>query len=246
MELISDWHAHLDLVSNPLNYASDVNSAINSCLAVTTSPKAWMIAQQKFFPFKNINVALGLHPELAKSKANEILLFEKYSHITHFIGEIGLDGRAANWDYQIDVFSKLVDIMAFQKNKIISIHSRGADSVILENIQRLAINNIVILHWFSGTLTNLRKAINLHCYFSINPSMCKTKSGIEKIKGIPIELMLFESDVPFSTVSSTLVEPFNLIRICNNISQLVNVDKDKIIDAENQNTNKILSIVTSS
>ena len=76
--------------------------------------------------------------------------------------------------------------------------------------------------------------------------MCKTKSGIEKIKEIPIELMLFESDVPFSTVSSTLVEPLNLIRICNNISQIVNVDKDKIIDAENQNTNKILSIATSS
>lgn len=47
-------------------------------------------------------------------------------------------------------------------------------------------------------MPQLEKAIELGCYFSINPKMLKTKSGIEVIKTVPIDHMLLETDAPFA------------------------------------------------
>lgn len=242
MESISDWHAHLDLISSPMTYVSNVRNSVCSCLCVTTSPKAWRIASEKFAAYKKINVALGLHPELAKSKINELSLFEQYSRKARFIGEIGLDGKAKDFETQIKVFSSIVDILSEQKNKVISIHSRETDSFVIEFAERLSRSNFVIMHWFSGSISNMKKLLNMNCFFSINPAMCKTKSGIERIKILSLDKILFESDFPFSSVSGTMVEPNNLYRVYNNISQILSVDKDVIIEHERENTNRLLSI----
>ena len=47
-------------------------------------------------------------------------------------------------------------------------------------------------------MPQLEKAIELGCYFSINPGMLKTKSGMEVIKAIPIDHVLLETDAPFA------------------------------------------------
>ena len=242
MELISDWHAHLDLVSSPMTYVSNIRDSVRSCLCVTTSPKAWKIAVEKFFTYNQINVGLGLHPELAKSKSGELSLFEQYSRRTRFIGEIGLDGKAKDWETQIKIFSVITDILSVQKNKVISIHSKAADTYVVDFVERLSRQNFVIMHWFSGSISNMRRLLDMNCYFSINPAMCKTKSGIDRIKVLPLNKILFESDFPFSSVSGTVVEPNNLYRVYNNISQILSVDKDVIIDHERENTNRLLSI----
>ena len=104
MESISDWHAHLDLSSSPMTYVSNISDSVRSCLCVTTSPRAWKIAVEKFSTYKKINVGLGLHPELAKSKIGELSLFEQYSRKARFIGEIGLDGKASDWETQEKVW----------------------------------------------------------------------------------------------------------------------------------------------
>lgn len=242
MESISDWHAHLDLTSSPMTYVSNISDSVRSCLCVTTSPKAWKIAVEKFSTYKQINVGLGLHPELAKSKIGELSLFDLYSRKTRFVGEIGLDGKAKDWETQIKVFSSITDILSSQKNKIISIHSRAADTYILDFVERLSCQNCVIMHWFSGSVSNMRRLLNMNCYFSINPAMCKTKSGIEKIKTLPLSNILFESDFPFSSIFGTTIEPNNLHRVYNNISQLLSIDKDVIIEHERENANRLLSI----
>lgn len=240
MESISDWHVHLDLTSSPMTYVSKLRDSVCSCLCVTTSPTAWRIASEKFVAYDKINVALGLHPELAKSKINELALFNQYSRKAKFIGEIGLDGKASDWETQVKVFSSITDILSAQKNKIISIHSRAADTYVIDFVERLSRQNFVIMHWFSGSISNMKRLLNLNCYFSINPAMCKSKSGIDKIKVLPLNKILFESDFPFSSVSGTVVEPNNLYRIYNNISQILSIDKDVIIEHERENTNRLL------
>ena len=240
--MISDWHAHLDLALSPMTYVTNISDSVRSCLCVTTSPRAWKIAVEKFSNYKQINVGLGLHPELIKSKFGELSLFDQYSRKARFIGEIGLDGKAPDWETQIKVFSSVTDILSGQKNKIISMHSRAADTYVLDFVERLSCQNFVIMHWFSGSISNMRRLLNMNCYFSINPAMCKTKSGIEKIKALPLNNILFESDFPFSSVSGTMIEPNNLHRVYNNISQLLSIDKDVIIEHERENTNRLLSI----
>lgn len=239
--MISDWHAHLDLSDDPMRYAEEISNKVETCFCVTTSPKAWMIAKNKFSNFENIKVALGLHPELAKAKMNELSLFEKCSLTTQYIGEIGLDYKALDWDCQIKSFSIITDILSVQKNKIISIHSRGADSYIFEYLKLLSKNNVIIMHWFSGSNNLLMKCIDLGCYFSINPAMCKTKSGEGRIRLIPLSKMVFESDFPFSRVNNVKIQPSNLFRVINNVSEILSLDKSIIIEKEINNSQKLLS-----
>lgn len=47
-------------------------------------------------------------------------------------------------------------------------------------------------------MSQLKKAIELGGYFSINPRMLKTKSGLEVINTVTIERMLLETDAPFT------------------------------------------------
>ncbi len=43
----------------------------------------------------------------------------------------------------------------------------------------------------------MERAIEIGCYFSVNPRMLETKSGVEVIKKIPYDRMLLETDAPF-------------------------------------------------
>ena len=95
---------------------------------------------------------------------------------------------------------------------------------ILQNSQKRN-NNIYILHWFTGTMGELKRAVEMGCYFSINPRMFKTKSGIEIIKKIPIECVLLESDAPFTMPlkhSSELKKVLN--REIETISNIIGYD----------------------
>ena len=55
----------------------------------------------------------------------------------------------------------------------------------------------------------MKKAIELGGYFSINPRMLKTKSGLEVINTVTIERMLLETDAPF-TVKPQHVEDIEI------------------------------------
>ena len=83
---------------------------------------------------------------------------------------------------------------------MVSVHSLKSANTVIEILReyRTQRSNKYIFHWFTGTIPQLEKAIELGCYFSINPSMLKTKSGLEIINTVPVERMLLETDAPFT------------------------------------------------
>ena len=87
-----DLHTHIDLYPCALNIVSRVNKENRFTLAVTTSPRAWLITSQIFEKYKNIKVALGLHPEVADQKFNELEILLSLIQKSNFIGEVGIDG----------------------------------------------------------------------------------------------------------------------------------------------------------
>jgi TatD DNase family protein len=74
-------------------------------------------------------------------------------------------------------------------------------------------------------MPQLKKAIELGGYFSINPSMLKTKSGLEVINAVPIDRMLLETDAPF-TFKAQHIEDIEkeLRRVVLKISDIVKTD----------------------
>src|SRR5690606_31942578 len=123
---------------------------------------------------------------------------------TRYIGEVGLDNsnKTPN-DYftQRHVFEKIINTCADQTGKILTVHSRKAENDVINVIG----NNFpgkVILHWYSGSIGNLEKAIEYGYYFSINYPMTQSESGKKIVRRIPIDRILLESDGPFISLES--------------------------------------------
>ena len=56
---------------------------------------------------------------------------------------------------------------------------------------------IAILHWFSGPMRDLQRAIDTGCWFSVNPAMIRSQTGRSLIAAMPRERVVTESDGPF-------------------------------------------------
>ncbi|MDH2500058.1 TatD family hydrolase [Acinetobacter baumannii] len=240
-----DLHCHLDLYPNPLELAHKVNERCEFTLLVTTSPKAWIATSQRMKIFNNIKVALGLHPEIAHLKYDELSLFLDNIKNTRFIGEIGLDGSPKykdTFELQVQIFDKVMDECNLHGNKVISIHSRGAVKEVLNILLKYPKCGKPILHWYTGNLKDLQIAIKLGCRFSIGLQMLKTKKGIEIINNIPKELILLETDGPFVSLDNNFTYPWDTEKIIPYLSEVWGVNKDICCNQLRDNLNKLLKI----
>ena len=117
---------------------------------------------------------------------------------TRFIGEIGLDyTRKSKEDItkQTEVFEKILEWCS-GNDKILSVHSRSASKKVVDMLN--GFDGTVILHWYSGGITDLRRAIAQGCYFSINHQMLQSTNGKNIVGNIPVDRILLESDAPFT------------------------------------------------
>ncbi|MEV9615341.1 Qat anti-phage system TatD family nuclease QatD [Aliarcobacter butzleri] len=218
-----DMHTHLDLYPNALKIIDKVDKENIFTLAVTTSPKAWLATSKVFEKYKNIYVSVGLHPEIAETKANEIDLLINCVKNTNFVGEVGIDGStrfSKSISLQINIFERILQECEAQKGKIISIHSRGAESIVLTLLNKYSNCGTPILHWFTGNMKELDQAINLGCWFSINPIMCNTKKGLSLIRKIPKNRVLPESDGPFTIIKNKTIYPWEAINVISTLEKI--------------------------
>jgi TatD DNase family protein len=149
---------------------------------------------------KYVQFALGFHPELAYQYKNQLQKFDKYLETTRYIGEVGLDftvEESVNRSTQEKIFSHIVQECAKVGNKILTVHSRRAEKTVLDILEGLSAC-IVILHWYSGSITQMDEALRRGYYFSINHQMLQNAGGRKIVDHIPNDRLLIESDAPFT------------------------------------------------
>lgn len=207
-----DFHTHLDLYP-------DLAQAIATCerkrvatLAVTTTPKAFERNVELSAGSDFVRVGLGLHPQLIADRHLEIDLFEKLLPLTRYVGEIGLDRRPAHYrsfELQQSVFGRILRACSEQGNKILSLHSVRAAKPVLDMLdEHLPPDRAgVVLHWFTGSKADVRRAVDRGCYFSVNEAMLASATGLRVMREIPIDRVLTETDGPFLARGNKLIEP---------------------------------------
>lgn len=213
-----DTHFHLDLWESPKDIQAQIELNKIYTIAVTNAPSVFKMTYELSSGLKYIRPALGYHPEILNQRPNEIELFLRYIGHTRYIGEVGLDySSIIDKGLQRSVFEKIITASAEFENKIITIHSRRAVSDVVDIIG----NNYpgcIILHWFSGSVAQLKIAISNGYYFSVNYPMTISKNGVEIIKNIPIERLLTESDGPFTRIDNKPSSPMMIDRILKQLS----------------------------
>ena len=80
-----------------------------------------------------------------------------------------------------------------------SLHSRNAASQVLDALEAHPSAGVPVLHWFSGSLKELHRAIDQGAWFSIGPSMLAGDKGRRLASKMPVDRVLLETDGPFTT-----------------------------------------------
>lgn len=197
--MIIDTHCHFDMMSNPESFIRQKEQAGNIVIGMTNLPSHFRIGISHVITYKHIRLALGLHPLLAAENRNEIALFKKYINKTSYIGEIGLDFSNEGITTKTAQIMTLRDLLESLKGekKIISVHSRKAENILLDLLREYNIEN-VIFHWYSGPINLIPAIVSEGYYFSINEAMIKSKNGRAIIERIPRNRILTETDAPYN------------------------------------------------
>lgn len=193
-----DAHMHFDLYDDRNEILRYIEKKESYTIAMTNLPLLFQKYKLQYAENKYFQLALGFHPELVYQYSNQTMLFKELINETRFIGEIGLDYMKKSKEdikVQTETFGKILEWCS-GKNKILSIHSRHATAKVVEMINDF--EGTVILHWYSGGITDLRRAIAQGCYFSINHQMLQSTNGRTIVRNIPVDRLLLESDAPFT------------------------------------------------
>ncbi len=213
--MIIDAHCHIDQFENPHFLLEKLKDQVIKIISVTNLPSHFSEGLSFYKGIKSLHPALGFHPLMVNPDyvdiQEEIQLFKDLILKTDFVGEIGLDGSVSKelFNEQLKVFNTLTKVASFF-DKIISVHSRGAEKDVLSILKTNKVK-YVVFHWFTGSKTNAIDAIDQGYYFSINRKMIRTKKGKELVSSLEPKQVLVESDAPFTTKCSSSY-PFSDIR----------------------------------
>jgi TatD DNase family protein len=218
-----DFHCHVDLDKDPRATIVRCEAERIFTLAVTTTPKAfstnaeWTRSSRYVFP------AVGLHPELVGERLHELPMVVSLLEETAFIGEVGLDGspqHKRSYEKQREAFVEILKSAQRFGGKVLTIHSRRAAKDVIDLIEKHTTPDRVlcILHWFSGPISSMRRAVEAGCYFSINSNMLDTARSVALIGAIPPERVLTETDAPFGMTDARPSMPWDVIRTAQRLA----------------------------
>lgn len=241
-----DFHCHLDLYPNHEAVIARAEAANVYTLAVTTTPKAWsrnhLLTRDTHF----VKAALGLHPQLVAERGNELPLWEHYLPETRFVGEVGLDAGPRFYkslDAQKYIFRTILEQCAKAGGKILSVHSVRSVSAVLNMIEHYFPQDRgrVVLHWFTGSQSEARRATELGCYFSINAEMASSARGRSLIAELPNDRLLTETDGPFTRINGHPAEPVDALAVIEAVARVRNISNETMAKVVDINLRALLS-----
>jgi TatD DNase family protein len=222
---VIDFHCHLDLYPNALQVLDEVARRNEFTLAVTTSPRAFIATSRVFSGRASVHIGLGLHPEVAEAKQGEEDLLVQLIASARFIGEIGLDGSSRfkrSLPLQVRIFTSAIAECQRQGGRVMSIHSRGAETRVLDILEAHPGAGTPVLHWFSGNRAELQRAIRLGCWFSVGPAMLAGAKGRAHLSEMPLNRVLPETDGPFAKRRGATLMPWEASDIADYLEPLLN------------------------
>ena len=217
-----DAHCHIDLFPDPTEIVKSASANKIHTIAVTNAPFVFKHTLELSKQSQYVHPALGLHPELVQSHGDQLPSMLELMSQTRFIGEVGLDyvtTHRENRAYQARVFEAVLGESRRLKDRVISIHSRRAAREVITAVGS-NFPGTIILHWFSGTGSDLKRAVANGFWFSVNMAMLNSESGIEIVKAMPSNRVLTETDGPFVKIAGSPQKPTDIGGVLISLSQL--------------------------
>lgn len=241
-----DFHCHVDLYKDHTALIAECDRERVATLAVTTTPKAWPRNRELAAKSAHVRIALGLHPQLVAERENELPIFERYLSDARYVGEIGLDAGPRfyrSFPAQERVFDRILRLCAEQGGKILTVHSVRAVGKVLNHIESSLPQDRgrVVLHWFTGTSAEARRAVALGCYFSVNGEMLRSPKHRQLVRTLPLDRLLTETDGPFVERDGQPLRPRDVGHTVAGLAEARDVSAKAMEDAILQNLRRLVS-----
>tara|TARA_Y100001934_G_scaffold282752_1_gene398121 strand:- start:317 stop:1042 length:726 start_codon:yes stop_codon:yes gene_type:complete len=239
-----DMHCHVDLYPDKDAVLADIQKSNFYVLSVTTVPSAWNGTVSLTQGIERCKTALGLHPQLAHLRKNELSLFDKLVGETRYIGEIGLDGSKGFSEHMSDQTTVLKHILERCEDfgdKVLSLHSLNATGQVIDLLKHFPKAGTPILHWFLGTKKQVHEACDLGAYFSIGPAMLRSQRGSKVSSWIPRDRVLLETDGPFAKIDRKMLFPSQSTFAIEGLANLWVVHRSSVEQQLHLNLKKLLS-----
>jgi len=188
--------------------------------------------------------AAGLYPTyLDLDLANKVAAFirQQRSYLVA-IGEVGLDywvvKQDAEKERQKEIF-KLFIKLAGELNLPLNVHSRSAGRQAIALLLESGAARVQ-LHAFDGKAATALPAAEGGYFFSIPPSVIRSRQKQKLVKQLPLSCLLVETDSPVLGPShETRNEPANILQSIKSIAALKGIDETKVIAAVSENTARL-------
>ncbi len=242
-----DIHCHLEdeVFDNNRNKIIEnakkagVKAIITSGIGYNYAMKALSISDWKYiFP------SIGLPPYDLSDFDRIIHFIEKNIDKIIAIGEVGLDyylGKEDTKDRQLKCFKYFIKLAKDYDLPLI-VHSRSAGKYAIETLINEKAEKVV-LHAFDGKVTYALKGINYGFYFSIPPSIIRSKQKQKLVNFLPIDFLMLESDSPVLGPNiNEINEPKNIIFSINKIAEIKKISEEEVIEITTNNAKKLFNI----
>lgn len=220
-----DFHCHLDLYPDHAEAVRAADEAGIYTLAVTTTPRAWPRNHELAQRTKHVRAALGLHPQLVAEREDEIELWDRYLPEARYVGEVGLDAGPRffkSFEAQKRVFRHVLERCAEAGDKVITVHSVRSMKTVQEYLEAYLPpgRGKVVLHWFTGSKSEMKRALEFGCYFSINAAMLTNERLLPMIQAIPLDRLLTETDGPFTQTCGRPTMPSDVALVFEGLAKI--------------------------
>ncbi len=183
-----------------------------------------------------LKAAAGLYPTILDAgQADEVVAFIRRNRSRLVaIGEVGLDYWVVKEDpikaLQRRIFERFIDLSG-ELDLPLNVHSRAAGrhavGLLLEHDARR-----VQMHAFDGKAAAALPAVEAGYFFSIPPSVIRSRQKQKLVGHLPLSCLLVETDSPvLGPDPQTRNEPANLMLAVQAIAQLTAIPVAPVIDA---------------
>jgi TatD DNase family protein len=188
--------------------------------------------------------AAGLYPaHLDLNQAGEMADFIRQNHSSlAAIGEVGLDywvvKEAPEKAVQREILKQFIELSK-ELSLPLNIHSRSAGR---HAIALLLENNAsrVQMHAFDGKASAALPGVDAGYFFSIPPSVARSRQKQKLVKRLPLSCLLIETDSPvLGPLPNERNEPANIRQSINAIAALKDISEEAVIAAVSENTERL-------
>ncbi len=185
--------------------------------------------------------AAGLYPaHLDLEQAEAMIAFiRKERERLCAIGEVGLDHwiakEEADREAQREIFGRFV-ALALELDLPVNVHARSAGRhVVALLLERGAKNDQ--LHAFDGKASAALPAVEAGYFFSIPPSVVRSRQKQKLVRHLPLSCLLLETDSPVLGPSpEDRNEPANVILALDAVAELKGLHREEVMEAAYENT----------